>query len=144
LGGIVHASELPEPARFMDRGIDFGLTLFDYKAYSIKEIKKRFSPKPKEIASQNNSTESLLIGPEQTDCFSVNKITVMESFTDKHSDSFYIGIVTKGQGTVSWNNQKQDIKFGDKFFKPFDLSEVIYKSQNSEELEILKIMPPAV
>lgn len=86
---------LPVESRFMNRGIDFELSMFNYEPISVEHIKERFFCKPHVLETRQRSTEYVLIDEHNTPCFSVNRIDLRDSFV-KASKTFYIGIVTKG------------------------------------------------
>ena len=134
-GGYV----LPEEARFMSRGVDFALDMMNFNTISVDQIKKENFCLPKLIDEQVGGKEFALIATEQTPCFSVNKLCVSSKFT-KTSNSFYVGIVTKGTGLIKINNNEVTIKTGDKFLIPFKTSKVNYISNSN--LEIVFTFPP--
>lgn len=135
-GGYV----LPEESRFMSRGIDFALSMFNYKPTSIDAVKKGFFCEPYVLETQNNSAEYSIINEEKTSCFKVNRINIKDSYV-KESHSFYIGIVTKGSGTFTINNESYEVNEGSKFFVPFHTSHVKFETDN--EMEIIATFPPA-
>lgn len=130
---------LPEEARFMGRGIDFAMNMIEFKPVTVDEIKKQYFCKPVLIQSENNYKEFILIGNEQTNCFSVRKLNIIGSYT-RNSDSFHAGIVTSGEGTIKTETESFNIKKGDKFIVPFKTKEVTYTASN--ELEIALTFPP--
>ena len=134
-GGYV----LPDASRFMDRGIDFALSMFNYNSTSIEDIKKEFFCHPRVLDTQNNSKEYILIDKEKTACFKVHRIDVKDSYIKK-ANSFYIGIVTKGAGEIAVNDEHHTVKFGDRFFIPYSTDAVEYLSDS--EMEILFTFPP--
>ncbi len=78
-GGYV----LPEESRFMNRGIDFAISMFNYESTSIDMIKERFFCEPRVLETQNKSTEYVLIDENKTPCFSVNRINIKDSYIKK-------------------------------------------------------------
>jgi mannose-6-phosphate isomerase len=135
-GGYV----LPEEARFMGKGIDFGLSMFHFEKMSVEEIRQKHFLQPRMIRQYNEfSTEYSLIDEQATHCFRVNKICLAGSL-EKKEDSFYIGIVTRGTGTISSHDLAYDIRTGYKFFVPFETDHVRLESQHG--MEILVALPP--
>lgn len=135
-GGYV----LPEESRFMNRGVDFALSMFTYEPTPIESIKNTYFCEPRILKKQNQSLEYILIDAEKTPCFSVNRIEVRDSYV-KESDSFYIGIITKGSGTIIIDQQSYPVKEGMKFFIPHQTGSVQYASESS--MEIITTFPPA-
>lgn len=134
-GGYV----LPEESRFMSRGIDFALSMFDYDSVSIDGIKERFFCQPKLLNTQNESAEYALVDSEKTDCFSVNRIEVKGRYLKK-ADSFYIGIVSKGSGAMSVGDQTFLLSEGMKFLVPYQTGPVLFESE--EGMEVIATFPP--
>ena len=136
-GGYV----LPEESRFMNRGIDFALSMFSFETSPVELVREKYFCDPRELDKQNQSTEYALIGKQQTSCFSVNRIEVRDRFV-RESDSFYIGIVSKGYGTIIVEEQIFPLEEGTKFFIPYQTGPVVFKSE--DKMEIIVSFPPVV
>lgn len=136
-GGYV----LPEASRFMNRGIDFALSMFSFETSPVELVREKYFCDPRELDKQNQSTEYALIGKQQTSCFSVNRIEVRDRFV-RESDSFYIGIVSKGYGTIIVEEQIFPLEEGTKFFIPYQTGPVVFKSE--DKMEIIVSFPPVV
>ncbi len=134
-GGYV----LPEESRFMNRGIDFALSMFNYEATPIKAIKERFFCAPRVLEKQNQSTEYSLIDKEETPCFRVRRMDVKDRYVKK-VDSFYIGIVTKGSGTIVTDDNPYPVKEGSRFFVPYQTGSVTFASEAG--MEVIATFPP--
>lgn len=134
-GGYV----LPEESRFMNRGIDFALSMFNYEATSVETIKERFFCAPRVLESQNRSTEYVLIDEDKTSCFKVNRIDVKDSYV-KVSDSFYIGVVVKGSGMMNMNDKLYQLEEGSKFFVPYQTDQAEFATEGG--MEIIATFPP--
>lgn len=134
-GGYV----LPEEARFMSRGIDFALSMFNYSATPIEVVKDQYFCEPRSLATQNKSTEYALIDETKTPCFCVNRISVKDQFTKK-ADSFYIGIVSKGSGSIHIGDECWTVDKGSKFFVPYQTDAVTFESMDG--MEIIATFPP--
>ena len=134
-GGYV----LPEESRFMNRGIDFALSIFDYKPTPVETIKEHFFCQPRVLEKQNKSTEYALIDEQKTHCFSINRIDVKDCYV-KEADTFYIGIVSKGSGTVVIGEATYAVNEGSKFFIPYQTGSVIFKSETG--MEVTATFPP--
>jgi mannose-6-phosphate isomerase len=134
-GGYV----LPEESRFMKRGIDFALNMFSYDPTPVSKIRESYFCEPRLLNAQNQSSEYVLIDHRQTTCFRVNKIDIRDSYA-KESESFYIGIVTKGSGAIEMEGHQYPLEEGMKFFIPYQTDSVIYKSDH--RLEIITAFPP--
>jgi len=134
-GGYV----LPEESRFMNRGIDFALSMFNYEPTPIDKIKSNYFCEPKVYETQNQSIEYVLIDKTKTPCYSVNRIDVKDCFTKK-SDSFYIGVISRGSGTITIESESFRVIEGSRFFVPIQTNSVTYESETS--MEIIATFPP--
>jgi mannose-6-phosphate isomerase len=135
-GGYV----LPEEARFMGKGIDLGLSTFHFEKMSVEEVRKKHFLQPRMIRQYNEfSTEYSLIDEQATHCFRVKRLCLAGSL-EKREESFYIGIVTRGMGTISSHDLTYEMRTGDKFFVPFKTDQVRLESQKG--MEILVALPP--
>ncbi len=134
-GGYV----LPVESRFMNRGIDFALSMFNYKPSPVASLKESYFCEPRVLTRQNQSTEYSLIDENNTHCFSVNRIDVRDCFV-KESESFYIGIVTKGSGTIVTGEQTCPVEEGAKFFVPYQSGPLTFESGTN--MEIITTFPP--
>lgn len=130
---------LPEEARFMGRGVDFALDMVDYKKYDSNQIKQNFFCEPRLVTENSGGSEYRLIDDQQTQCFSVNKLSIEKHFV-KRSDSFYVGIVKEGNGQINSGDSQIKLKKGDKFFIPYKTKDVEYTS--NDNMEIILAFPP--
>ena len=130
---------LPEESRFMNRGIDFALSMFNYEVKPVAKIKENYFCLPHLLETQNLSKEYSLIDKRNTSCFSVNRIDIKETYV-KNSDSFYIGIISKGSGRIVAGGASYLVKEGMKFFVPYKTSTVLFESSNF--MEIIATSPP--
>ncbi len=136
-GGYV----LPEESRFMNRGIDFAMSMFNFESSPVDVIRKRFFCEPRVLEKQNQSTEYVLIDETQTPCFSVSRIDIRDCYV-KESGTFYIGIVSKGSGTIAIGKQTYQVREGSKFFIPYQTGSVTFESESG--MEIITTFPPKI
>ena len=130
---------LPEESRFMNRGIDFALSMFNYDPTPIETIKERLFCEPSVLDRQNQSTEYGLVDQQKTSCFSVNRMRIEDRYV-KEADTFYIGIVSKGSGTIVTGDKTWPVKEGAKFFVPYQTGTVTFESESG--MEIIAAFPP--
>ena len=136
-GGYV----LPEESRFMNRGIDFALSMFNFNPSPVAAIREQYFCEPRLLNNQGRSAEYALIDSRQTPCFGVNRIDVRDRYV-KESETFYIGVVTKGSGTIIAGGQSCQLKEGSKFFVPFQTGAVTFESEST--MEIIASFPPEI
>jgi len=130
---------LPEASRFVNRGIEFALSMFNYELTPVETIKARYFCEPRALETQDQSTEYALINEQNTPCFSVNRIDVKDCYVNE-AHTFYIGIVSKGAGTMTAGPETYPVKQGDRFFVPFQTGSVAFKSETG--MEIIATCPP--
>lgn len=134
-GGYV----LPESSRFMNRGIDFALSMFNFEPTSVEAIKNNYFCQPLELQRQGNSVEYSIVDERKTTCFSVKRMLINDRFT-KEEDSFYTGIVSKGSGKIVIGDETHPVAMGDRFFVPFQTGPVTFESESG--MEIVATLPP--
>ncbi len=87
---------LPESERFMNRGLDFCLDIFDFEAKPESVVRSQHMFKPVLEASYGNAGNRYpLIGKETTPCFQVKK-SVIKGTVEREEDTFFVGVVTSG------------------------------------------------
>jgi len=136
-GGYV----LPESARFMGRGLEFCLDVFDYSSWPANRLAVEAAcPPRRRRALGPDSFQDDLIGPERTPCFQVRQSHLRGPAT-KQEDSAYIAIVTTGACTVTAGGETHRLKPYDKFFCPAGLGPVAFSP--SPTATLLECYPPA-
>ncbi|HEY5551743.1 MAG TPA: class I mannose-6-phosphate isomerase, partial [Opitutaceae bacterium] len=134
-GGYV----LPEAARFMGRGMDFGLSLINFERIPRATIERDYRCRPRLVRDLGaGSHQDELIGPAQTPCFRVLKTRLVAPATRSEA-SFHIGIVTAGECAVSVGRETHQLRCYDKFFCPAGLA---IRYEPAQECEILECLPP--
>lgn len=136
-GGYV----LPEAARFMNRGLDFALSLIDFTRHPREEIEQRYRGRPtqrRELGA--GSWQETLIGPDMTSCFRVAR-TQLRGAVTRSETTFHIGIVTDGACTVDAGGKIHHLKRYDKFLFPAGLGPVLFEP--GPHATILECHPPA-
>ena len=80
-----------------------------------------------------------MVDETKTTCFRVNRIQVNGQYVKK-ADSFYIGIASKGSGSLKIGDETWPLAEGSKFFIPFHTGAVKYESDDG--MEITATFPP--
>ena len=131
---------LPEAARFMGRGIDFGLSMINFNRYPPDVIERDYRCRPRRLREfADGSWQDELIGPAQTPCFRVRR-THLGGPVTKSEDGFHIAIVTAGSCAVEVGGETHVLKTYDKFFAPAGLGPLRLTPHPSAEL--LECFPP--
>jgi len=132
---------LPESARFMGRGLEFCLEVFDYSKTSLEDIRQRYFFPPQLIREypDNAGAQFHLLGRETTPCMQVRK-SVISGPVSKKEDQCFIGIVTKGEAILEAGSDKRTLKTFDKFFYPAECDGM--QMTPVGDLEIPECYPP--
>ncbi|MDP0498498.1 MAG: class I mannose-6-phosphate isomerase [Verrucomicrobiota bacterium JB022] len=133
---------LPESARFMGRGLDFCLDVFNYDAVSVETMRQLYAFRPHEVRKWEGSGKHYhLIGPETTPCFRVD-LSVFDGPSRRPVDQAFIGIVTGGRGTIQAGRREWTVEPFDRFFVPASSGGLDIRPVGSEPLKLLECLPP--
>lgn len=131
---------LPEEARFMKRGLDFCLDVFDYTEYTPEFIQENFKQKPIKTKDYNTlSYKEALVDTHTTDRFRIAKSTIKGTI-QKVEDDFFIAVISKGTCTIKTDTQTLQLAQYDTFFCPHGLQSITITSE--EGVEIIECYPP--
>jgi len=132
---------LPESARFMGRGLDFCLDVFDYTPAPSETVQSRFFFPPRLIRNYPNKAGGLyhLLGNETTPCMQVRK-SILTGPVQKTEDQCFIGIVTRGEVELSTDLDSRCLGKYDKFLYPAGGGPLQMEPRG--EVDILECYPP--
>jgi len=132
---------LPESARFMNRGLDFCLDLFDFTSRPLADLLSRQACPPRRLRQLGErSSEDELVGSDRTACFGVTKLHLHEPVT-RETSAASIAIVTAGEVSVRVGSEVHHLRRYDKVFLPAGLGRHELIPQPSAE--ILACHPPS-
>ena len=132
---------LPEGARFMNRDVDFALTMFNFAALTPAELESKVRCRPRRIRELGpDSHQELLIGPGETDCFRVARTRVGGPIV-KDENSAVIAIVTRGGVIAGIGAGQYRLHTYEKFFLPAGVGPVSFQPLEGPA-EILECFPP--
>ena len=131
---------LPESARFMGRGLEFCLDVFDFSRWSPDRVAtEAFCPPRRARALGPDSFQDELIGPARTPCFRIRK-SYYRGPVSRHDSECCIGIVTAGTGTLTVDGVAHALRPFDKVFLPAGLGR--WQLDPSPTLDLLECLPP--
>ena len=134
---------LPESARFMGRGLEFCLDIFNLAPLPSATVDARVRCRPRRLRALGPSSyQDELIGPNQTGCFRVLKST-LDAPVLKTEPTATIAIVTLGSVTAETGGEVHHFRRYEKFFLPAGLGPVRFTPAPGG-CEILECLPPAV
>ncbi|HEX2948080.1 MAG TPA: mannose-6-phosphate isomerase [Armatimonadota bacterium] len=116
---------------------NIGLACFEYNGQSVAKTLTRCRRSATPVRIESGGQLDAVIGPETTPCFSIHRLHVTDSFTLRKFAPYYLAVVTKGCGTITWSTGESiDIQQGDVFFEPYSISEMEYCMKN-DSLDII-------
>jgi len=127
---------LSEKQMWGDLDHDTAFSCFDYKGISPEKLLKKFKLTAKIKKQLPNALLESIIGPEHTDCFQVDRLTVSGEFEFSCDSLWHLGIVTAGSGTVT-ATEKLTVKRGDSFFISNKIKKLKYSCSNSLEIYLV-------
>lgn len=130
---------LPESARFMEKGIDFALNMFDYTPVSVEKVQSDYFIKEKLVLESEYAKEFEIFNETITDRFRMNKLLVRGKHRLK-KEGFYILIITGGKGKIKSGKDSYNVEFGDKFIIPASTGSI--EIDSSPAIEMILAMPP--
>ena len=132
---------LPESARFMNRDVDFALTVFNFSPLTQADLdaRVRCSPRLRRDLGGGSRQEEL-IGPAQTDCFRVAR-TQLAGPVVKDENSAVIAIVTAGAVMVETRRGRHRLERYEKCLLPAGLGPVGLAPIGGAA-ELLECFPP--
>ncbi len=132
---------LPESARFMNRGLQFCLDIFDLTPRPLASVLEQQRCLPRRLRTFGpGSWQDQLIGLQHTPCFSVEKLHLAEPVT-LESNRAAIHLVTAGECTYGTNSDSQVLHSFDKVFVPAGIGPLTLTP--GPKAEILMCHPPA-
>ena len=132
-GGYV----LPEGARFMGRGIDFGLSMFDFTSRSIEETRKQFFVEPLPLPITGDGKRFSLFDSRKTNCFRAEIIRVRGTASACY-DSMRAIAVTSGEGDIRCGDMVLELHRYDRVLIPAMQKKTVF----SGNMELLTVLPP--
>ena len=133
---------LPESARFMGRGLEFCLDVFNFAPLTAGELEVRVRCRPRRLRALGPSSyQDELIGANQTDCFRVLKSS-LDATVVKDETSAVVAIVTAGSVMAEVGGETHPLRTYEKFFLPGGLGPVRFTPAPGG-CEILECLPPA-
>jgi mannose-6-phosphate isomerase len=128
---------VPPEARFMQAPVDLALQIFDFTPLSIWDVIRRYRVFPEPIGPW----EEQLIGPAQTECFSVSRLTVEKPVTLVPEHHLRLGVVAQGAGTLEMGSCRLDLKPGARFLVAASAPAGILRPEPGPPLQILFCRP---
>jgi mannose-6-phosphate isomerase len=128
---------VPPAARFMQSPVDLALQIFDYTPRSVAEVEAAYRIAPQALSA----TEEGLIGPAQTDCFSISRTTAPERIELPSPGCLRIGVVAGGRGTIAAEGARLALEPGSRFLLAAEVPGAELAPTSDEPLQVLFCSP---
>ncbi len=115
---------------------DTAFSCFDYRGAPVAELLARLQLQPQLKKAWPHARLESVIGPQHTDCFRVEKLTLTGELTLEYDAAWYLGIVTAGQGQVTAGSAQQ-LHCGDNFFVSHQIKQLKFRTETSLELYLI-------
>lgn len=118
-------------------GMDGLLDCFEFRGENRVQTRNRIFIKPE----GKGDSEEILIGPKQTKCFGMSKLTITGNVR-RQQDSFAVGLVLSGEGMFTSGEKSFPLEKGTEFFVPACVDKWEYHSESGKNLVVLECYPP--
>ncbi len=125
---------------YLGLGFDVGIRCFDYRAAG-KAYLARHRLAPRTVRQDPAGLEETLVGPEDTPCFGMARLTVRGRVSDRDRGACYIGIVVEGEGRLTGPSCELAVRAGDTFFVPAASEHTAFEAAGTT-LRVVKCFPP--
>ncbi len=121
---------VPPQARYMGMEPLKALDIFHFEENSVEEITSKYRVKPQPLPSPEGAKISLLIGPQQTECFNIKLVEVSREVEIKKENVIQLGVVSVGSAKIATDTESLDVKRGDTFLIPANTKKIKISPQN--------------
>lgn len=102
---------VPPDARFMQSDVDLAMRIFDYTPLSVAQVEAKYKIAPQRLSGNKER----LIGPAQTECFSVARVMVEGRQDISSAGCLQLGVVASGSGSIRVGEQTLPLRQGGRF-----------------------------
>jgi mannose-6-phosphate isomerase len=121
-------------------GLDVAMRCFDYRAAGEGHV-ARHRLSPRVLWDGPAGLEETLVGPDDTPCFGMARLTVRGRLPDRDRGACYIGIVVEGRGRLTGPACEFSVGVGDTFFVPAASEHTAFEPAD-QPLRLVKCFPP--
>lgn len=121
-------------------GVENMLQCFHYETISAEEARNKWMVSPEVLQSSDEFEFKTIFNKSHTACFGLNELDLTGSFKLDTPDSFFVGVVYEGQGSISCNGGNTSYAQGDEIFFPAAIQDVEFKAESKSK--ILLCYPP--
>ncbi len=128
---------------FMGLDADLAMGCFDYAAAGWDFV-RRHTLIPRSIRQDADALEEVLIGPTDTPCFGVERLTVQGSAPLAAEGRAHVGIVVSGRGSLAHPGGEIPLAAASSLFVPAAARSGMYRADRGDPLVLLRCFPPAL
>jgi mannose-6-phosphate isomerase class I len=125
----------------MGRQPDFALRIFELTAQSAEQIAARCRVEPRILREGDGWREELLIGPQQTDCFTITRLQVTANAEVPKPPCVQVAVVVSGAGIVSAGEDRLEVRAGANLLAAAAAEALTWSPANAEPLAVLLCRP---
>ena len=92
------------------------------------------------MQTKTSGSVDLLIGPKQTECFVLRRVSFESKFELEKAEIVYIGIVSQGSGRATVGDESIELKSGSTFLVPAGVNKINLESLGGK-MEIIFCSP---
>jgi mannose-6-phosphate isomerase len=108
---------LPPEACFMGLDLEACLDVFDYRAFSVQEVRGQLQQRPRTVASSVHACEEELIGPAYHEYFRLHRLRGTSDAAWPGNELMLL-LVLKGKGTLASDAQSGVVEAGQTWLLP--------------------------
>ncbi len=132
---------VPEEGRFMGRGLDFCLDIFDYESRSVEEIGRECRLAPRILDSSPDFQDEELVGRSHTECFGIRRLRCSGKMVLGRAPSICVVLVSEGSGVLCCGGQKVSLRRSTRLILAAKAPEVVIVPEENSTLELLVCQP---
>jgi len=132
---------VPPEARFMKKGLDFCLDVFDYTQNSKQDIIDKYFVKPEVLIEKDEFTSYKMLDSSISGCFDLERINIKKNCTIDLDSRYCVAVVTSGKGQVKYKDEVESFKKLDNFFLAAEQSSLSVDIEG-DDVELCLIYPP--
>lgn len=117
---------------------------FNYDNLSLDDTLKRWRVTSKKIMESDGAALWEIIGKDSTTLFSMDRLSIKETYKSPVCDTFHSITVISGTGNIIYNGETIGIKQGDLLFVPVSVGELRIAANKESTLELIRCYPPVV
>lgn len=126
---------------YLGLGFDLGMRCFDFGAAGPDYV-SRHRLLPRTLRDDSAGVEEILVGPEDTPCFGMARVTVRDQVSDRDRGRCYVGIVIEGRGRLTGAACDLSLQAGGTFFVPAASEHAGFEAASGRPLRLVKCFPP--